>query len=84
MAALEDSGVSADQIDLIIVGTVTGDMKFPATACLVQERIGATQAAAFDLSAACSGFLYGFQVASGLMQAAGYRHALVIGGDVLT
>lgn len=84
LAALEEAGVAAGEIDLIIVGTVTGDMKFPATACLVQEAIGAGRAAAFDLSAACSGFLYGLQVASGLMQAAGYRHVLVIGGDVLT
>lgn len=84
LAAIEDAGIAAEEIDLIIVGTVTGDMKFPSTACLIQERIGATRAAAFDLSAACSGFLYGLQVASGLMQAAGYRHVLVIGGDVLT
>lgn len=83
-AAIEDAGIAAEEIDLVIVGTVTGDMKFPSTACLVQERIGATGAAAFDLSAACSGFLYGLQVASGLMVASGYRHALVIGGDVLT
>jgi 3-oxoacyl-[acyl-carrier-protein] synthase-3 len=82
--ALEDAGIAAEQIDLIIVGTVTGDLRFPATACLVQERIGARRAAAFDLSAACSGFLYSLQVAAGMMAAAGYRHVLVIGGEVLT
>jgi 3-oxoacyl-[acyl-carrier-protein] synthase-3 len=84
LAALEDAGLAAAEIDLIIVGTVTGDMKFPATACIVQDRIGAGRAVAFDLSAACSGFLYSLQVGAGLMATAGYRHALIIGGDVLT
>jgi 3-oxoacyl-[acyl-carrier-protein] synthase-3 len=83
-AALSDAGLGGEQIDLVIVGTVTGDMKFPATACLVQELIGARSAVAFDLSAACSGFLYSLQVAAGLMAVGGYRHALVIGGEVLT
>ncbi len=82
--ALDDAGVTAEEIDLIVLGTVTGDMKFPATACLVQARIGANRAAAFDLSAACSGFLYCLQVAGALMQTAGYRRVLVIGGEVLT
>jgi len=82
--ALEDAGVEAGEIDLIVVGTVTGDMKFPATACLVQQQLGADKAAAFDLSAACSGFLYGLQVAEGLMLANGYRRVLLIGGEVLT
>lgn len=84
LAAIEDAGLTGEEIDLIIVGTVTGDMKFPATACIVQERIGAGKAVAFDLSAACSGFLYSLQVGAGLMATAGYRHALIIGGDVLT
>jgi len=84
LAALVDAGLTADDIDLIIVGTVTGDMKFPATACIVQDRIGAGKAVAFDLSAACSGFLYSLQVGTALMATAGYRHALIIGGDVLT
>lgn len=84
LAALADAGLTAEDIDLIIVGSVTGDMKFPATACIVQDRIGAGKAAAFDLSAACSGFLYSLQVGAALMATTGYRHALIIGGDVLT
>ena len=82
--ALADAGVNAADIDLIVLGSVTGDMKFPATACLVQEAIGAKHAAAFDLSAACSGFLYSYQVASALLATGNFKHALVLGGDVLT
>ena len=65
--ALTDAGVAPEEIDLIILGTVTGDSKFPATACVVQELIGAVNAAAFDISAACSGFLYGMQIAESMM-----------------
>jgi len=82
--ALEDAKIAAEEIDLIILGTVTGDMKFPATACFVQAKLGAKNAVAFDLSAACAGFLYGLQVAEGLMATSGYKHALVIGGEILT
>ncbi len=82
--ALDDAGVLADQIDLIIFGTVTADMKFPSAACLVQAKIGAKNAAAFDLSAACSGFLYSLTVAEGLMATAGYKRVLVIGGEILS
>lgn len=82
--ALQDAGVTANDIDLIVLGTVSGDMKFPATACLVQEKLGAKNAAAFDISAACSGFLYGLQVGEGLMATSGYRRVLVIGGEILT
>lgn len=84
LAALENAGLQADAIDLIILGTVSGDMKFPATACFVQEKIGAHNAVAFDVSAACSGFLYSLQVASALLQGGVYRHALVIGGEILS
>lgn len=83
-AALADAGVAAGEIDLIILGSVTGDMKFPATACIVQDLIGAKHAVAFDLSAACSGFIYSLQVASALMATMGYRRALVIGGEILS
>jgi 3-oxoacyl-[acyl-carrier-protein] synthase-3 len=82
--ALADAGVAADEIDLIILGSVTGDMKFPATACIIQDKLGAKNAVAFDLAAACSGFLYSLQVASALMQSSGYRKALVIGGEILS
>lgn len=84
MSALESSGVVAEELDLIILGTCTGDVQIPSTACLVQEKIGAHNAFAFDLAAACSGFLYGLQVADSLMTTAGYRKVLVIGGEILT
>lgn len=82
--ALEESGTDPGDLELIIVGTVTGDMKFPATACFVQEQLGASRAVAFDLSAACSGFIFSLSTAQALMLAQGYKRALVIGGDVLT
>src|SRR3954453_647319 len=61
--ALENAGISADEIDLVIVATVTPDMFFPSTACFVQTKIGAKKAACFDVSAACSGFLYALEIA---------------------
>ncbi len=82
--ALTDAGVAPEEIDLIILGTVTGDSKFPATACVVQELIGAVNAAAFDISAACSGFLYGMQIAESMMLHGGYRRILLVGGEVLS
>ena len=82
--ALDDAGVEAIDIDLIILATVTGDMKFPATACFVQEILGAKNAAAFDISAACSGFIYSLQLADSLLQTQNYRRALVIGAEILT
>jgi 3-oxoacyl-[acyl-carrier-protein] synthase-3 len=82
--ALEDAGLSAKDVDVIILGTVTGDMKFPATACFVQTLIGADNAAAFDLSAACSGFLYGLQLADSLIRTGIHQRILVIGGEILT
>ncbi|GGE16613.1 3-oxoacyl-[acyl-carrier-protein] synthase 3 [Marinithermofilum abyssi] len=82
--ALESAGISAEELDLIIVATVTPDMMFPATACLVQEAIQAKKAATFDLSAACTGFLYGITTAAQFIQNGVYRHALVIGVDCLS
>ncbi len=83
-AALADSGVDPKDIDLIVVATVTPDMIFPATAALVAEAIGAKDAAAYDLSAGCTGFMYALAQAHASV-AAGLAHkALVIGGDILT
>lgn len=82
--ALQHAGISADNIDLIIVATVSPDMVFPATACLVQEQIGATKAATFDLSAACTGFIYGVATASQFIATGAYQYALVIGVDCLS
>ncbi|MFD1426596.1 beta-ketoacyl-ACP synthase III [Kroppenstedtia sanguinis] len=82
--ALESAGIEAKDLDLIIVATVTPDMSFPATACLVQDRLGADKAATFDLSAACTGFLYGLSVATQFIANGMYRHALVIGVDCLS
>jgi len=72
------------KLDLIVVGTATPDMYFPATACLVQERLGAKQAGAFDLLAACSSFVYGLITAAQLIQSGGIRRALVIGAETLS
>ncbi|HIO55894.1 MAG TPA: ketoacyl-ACP synthase III, partial [Candidatus Marinimicrobia bacterium] len=81
---LEKSGTSAQEIDVIIVGTVTPDMFFPSTAALVQDSIGATNAWAFDLNAACSGFLFSLETAASLIYSGRHNKALVIGGDTMT
>lgn len=82
--ALEAAGISAEEIDLVICATVTPDHMFPATACLVQDRLGAKKAAAFDLSAGCSGFLYGLSCAVPMLETGMYKHALVIGVETLS
>jgi len=82
--ALADAGVSATDLDLVLCATTTGDYIWPATACVVQHKIGATRAAAFDLSAACSGFCYGLATAAGFIQSGTMRRILVIGADTLT
>jgi len=82
--ALDDAGVSASEIDMIVVATVTPDMPFPATACFVQEKIGAKQAFCFDLEAACSGFLYGVEIARRFLGSGAVRYALVIGAEKLS
>jgi 3-oxoacyl-[acyl-carrier-protein] synthase-3 len=84
LRALEDAGLGPDDIDVIIVGTATPDMFFPSTACLVQKEIGATRAAAFDVSAACSGFLYGLSIAEDFVAAGKYSNVLVVGAETLT
>lgn len=82
--ALEVAGLDPAQLDLIIVATVTPDHLFPATSCLVQDALGATHAAAFDLSAGCSGFVYGLSVAADLIAAGAYKTILVIGAETLS
>lgn len=82
--ALADAGLTGADVDLVVVGTATPDMLFPSTACLVQAEIGATRAAAFDLAAACSGFIYGLNVASGLIRNGTHETALVIGAETLS
>ena len=82
--ALEMAGVSPDELDLIIVGSITGDFPFPATACLVQKNLGARNAFAYDLSAACSGFIYGLSNADQYHKSGTARKSLVIGAETMT
>ncbi len=84
MKALEAAGVAAEDVELIIVATITPDMFFPSTACILQDRLGARRAAAFDLSAACSGFIYGLATATSMLQSGMYKNALVIGAECLS
>ena len=82
--ALVRSGTRGEEIDLIVCGTVTGDMLFPATSCLVQSAIGATHAGAFDVGAACAGFIYSLSVASAMVETGQVDTVMVIGADTLT
>ena len=81
---MADAGVSPEEIELVIVATASADHAFPSTACLVQDRIGAKNAAAFDLSAGCSGFVYSLGVASQMVKSGLYKKALIIGAETLS
>ncbi len=82
--ALEDSGIKPEQLDLIIVATETPDYLTPSMSCIVQDRIGAVNAAAFDLNAACSGFIYGMSVAEQFIKTGHYKYILIVGCEGLS
>lgn len=82
--ALADAKVDPLELDLIICGTVTGDMPFPSTSCLVQEAVGARNAGAFDVGAACAGFIYSLSVGAAMLETGQANTALVMGADALT
>lgn len=83
-AAIEDAGIDANDIQLVIVATVTGDYRFPSTSCLVQDKLGIKNAVAFDISAACSGFIYSLEVARQFILSGTYKKALVIGAEKMS
>jgi len=82
--AIEDAGLKPDDIDLIIAATITPDMLFPATACIIQDKIGAKNAAAFDISAACSGFVFGVIMAQQFVNTGLYNNILVVATEKLS
>jgi 3-oxoacyl-[acyl-carrier-protein] synthase-3 len=82
--ALEQAGMAAEDLDLIIVATITPDTLTPATACYVQQQLGATKAVAFDISAACSGFLYAMKIAKRMIESGAFHNALIIGAEKLS
>jgi len=84
LKALEDAGMEPQDLDGIVVGTITPDYIFPSTACVLQSRLGAKQAFAFDVLAGCSGFIYSLHVAKGLVQSGSAKNILVVGAEVLS
>ncbi|MBF0558338.1 MAG: ketoacyl-ACP synthase III [Nitrospirae bacterium] len=84
LKALEYADMKAKELDLIIVATVSGDMLFPSTACILQHRLGAAKAAAFDINAACSGFLYGLSVANSFIRSGQFKKILLVGAETLS
>ena len=84
LLAMERGNITADQIDLVIVATITPDMMFPATACLVQNKIGARRSAAFDVEAACSGFIYALEIGQQFIMSRTYETVLVVGAEKLS
>ncbi|OCA84269.1 3-oxoacyl-ACP synthase [Bacillus sp. FJAT-27225] len=84
VCALKDAGVAADEIDMILVATVTPDRPFPSVACMLQEKLGATKAAAMDVSAACAGFMYGIITGKQFIETGVYKNILVVGVEKLS
>lgn len=84
MAALQDAHLKPEDVDLIIVATITGDMPFPAVACILQNYLGAKNAVCFDISAACAGFVYAISIAHQFIARNTYKNALVVGAEVLS
>ena len=82
--ALENAGLKADEIDLILVATITPDYVFPSTACLLQKKLGATRAAALDIQATCSGYIYGLSIAKAFIESGVYRNILLVAGEKLS
>ncbi|MBL1149094.1 MAG: ketoacyl-ACP synthase III [Armatimonadetes bacterium] len=82
--ALEKAQVDPKEVEMILVATVTGDMQFPSTSCLVQNSLGATNAGAFDVGAACAGFIYACEILSSMIKGGSVRNGIVVGVDVLT
>jgi len=82
--ALNEAGISAEDLDMILVATITGETPMPSVACLLQDRLGATHAAAMDISAACSGFLYAMVTAYQFIATKTYKHILIIGAEKLS
>ena len=82
--AIKNAGITAADIELIIVATATPDMAFPSTACILQEKLGAKKAAAYDLSAACAGFIYSLANAANFITLGTYKYALIVGVEVLS
>src|SRR5262249_18142083 len=84
LKALQLAGLTPNDLDVIIVATTTPDTIFPSTACMLQDKIGATRAWGFDLGAACSGFTYALTTAAQLIAAGAHNHVLVVGADVMS
>jgi 3-oxoacyl-[acyl-carrier-protein] synthase-3 len=84
LRAMKNGGITPEQIDLIIVATITPDMPFPATACLVQQKIGARRAASFDIEAACSGFIFALEIGQQFIMSRTHNTVLVIGAEKLS
>ena len=82
--ALDDAKMSVEEVDLLIVATITPDLVFPATSCIIQKKLGLKNAVALDISAACSGFVYGLTIADSMIKSGSYKNAVVVGAETLS